>query len=218
MNLKTNKLTAGLLAVILLLSVIPFSVPVSAAENEPVLTIGTPADLQALADAVNSGESYEGKTVTLTANIDLGGESNPWTAIGTAANPFKGTFDGGYHVISGLYIASGSAVGLFGEVNGGTVQNLVVRGEVNSTSNAAGVIGKLTAGHVRNCGNEASVSGGSCVGGIRHDRLHRRRDGTALESGQGGELLQRRHRDGTRHGRRRDRRTQGVVPGAGALL
>ena len=166
MNLKINKLTAGLLAVILLLSVIPFSVPVSAAENEPVLTIGTPAELQALADAVNSGESYEGKTVTLTANIDLGGESNPWTAIGTAANPFKGTFDGGYHVISGLYIASGSAVGLFGEVNGGTVQNLVVRGEVNSTSNAAGVIGKLTAGHVRNCGNEASVSGGSCVGGV----------------------------------------------------
>ena len=110
MNLKTNKLTAGLLAVILLLSVIPFSVPVSAAENEPVLTIGTPAELQAFADAVNSGESYDGKTVTLTANIDLGGESNPWTAIGTAANPFKGTFDGGYHVISGLYIASGSAV------------------------------------------------------------------------------------------------------------
>ena len=101
--------------------------------------------MQAFADAVNSGESYDGKTVTLTANIDLGGESNPWTAIGTAANPFKGTFDGGYHVISGLYIASGSAVGLFGEVNGGTVQNLVVRGEVNGTSNAAGVIGKLTA-------------------------------------------------------------------------
>ena len=79
--------------------------------------------------------------MTLTANIDLGGESIPWTAIGTAANPFKGTFDGGYQVISGLYIASGSAVGLFGEVNGGTVQNLVVRGEVNGTSNAAGVIG-----------------------------------------------------------------------------
>ncbi|PWM37402.1 MAG: hypothetical protein DBX65_01185, partial [Oscillospiraceae bacterium] len=166
MNLKTNKLTAGLLAVILLLSVIPFSVPVSAAENEPVLTIGTPAELQAFADAVNSGESYEGKTVTLTANIDLGGESNPWTAIGTSANPFKGTFDGGYHVISGLYIASGSAVGLFGEVNGGTVQNLVVRGEVNGTSNAAGVIGKLTAGQVRNCGNEASVSGGANIGGV----------------------------------------------------
>ena len=166
MNLKTNKLTAGLLAVILLLSVIPFSVPVSAAENEPVLTIGTPAELQAFADAVNSGESYEGKTVTLTANIDLGGESNPWTAIGTAANPFKGTFDGGYHAISGLYIASGSAVGLFGEVNGGTVQNLVVRGEVNGTSDVAGVIGKLTAGQVRNCGNEASVSGGANIGGV----------------------------------------------------
>ena len=166
MNLKINKLTAGLLAVILLLSVIPFSVPASAAENEPVLTIGTPAELQAFADAVNSGESYEGKTVTLTANIDLGGESNPWTAIGTSANPFKGTFDGGYHVISGLYIASGSAVGLFGEVNGGTVQNLVVRGEVNGTSNAAGVIGKLTAGQVRNCGNEASVSGGANIGGV----------------------------------------------------
>ena len=138
MNLKTNKLTAGLLAVILLLSVIPFSASVSAAENEPVLTIGTPAELQAYADAVNSGESYEGKTVTLTANIDLGGESNPWTAIGTAANPFKGTFDGGYHVISGLYIASGSAVGLFGE---GHVAEVVGRAFAGHPARQRGTFG-----------------------------------------------------------------------------
>ena len=164
MNRKRNKLLAGFLAFLLLLSVIPATVSVSAQEAD--LTIGTLAELQAFAKAVNGGNTYEGKTVTLSADIMLGGESNPWTAIGTSANSFKGTFDGNNHVISGLYIASGSSVGFFGDVNGGTVKNLVVRGEVNGTSNVAGIVGKLTAGKVTDCGNEATVSGGTNVGGV----------------------------------------------------
>ncbi len=166
MKRRINRLTAGLLAFMLMLSVIPFAAPAYAGESDPDLTIGTPAALQAFADAVNSGNSYEGKTVKLTANLALGGDGNPWTPIGTEANPFRGTFDGGYHVISELYIASGSSVGLFGDVNGGTVMNLVVQGEVNGNSNAAGVIGSLTAGRAVNCGNEAAVSGGANVGGV----------------------------------------------------
>ncbi len=164
MNRKRNKLLAGFLAFLLLLSVIPATVSVSAQEAD--LTIGTLAELQAFAKAVNGGNTYEGKTVTLSADIMLGGESNPWTAIGTSANSFKGTFDGNNHVISGLYIASGSSVGFFGDVNGGTVKNLIVRGEVNGTSNVAGIVGKLTAGKVTDCGNEATVSGGTNVGGV----------------------------------------------------
>ena len=164
MKSNMNRILSGLLVFLMVLSGIPAIVPVSAGETD--LTIGTSSELQAFAEAVNGGNTYEGRTVTLTADIMLGGESSPWMAIGTSGSPFKGTFDGNYHVISGLYIASGSAVGFFGEVNGGTVKNLIVRGEVSGSSNVGGIVGKLTAGTVENCGNEAAVSGGANVGGV----------------------------------------------------
>ena len=107
-----------------------------------------------------------GKLVRLACNVFLGGKSAPWSPIGSSSASFKGVFDGGYHVVSGLYISSGSGIGLFGDVNGGEIRNLVVRGEVSGSANAAGIVGKLTAGKVTNCGNEADVSGGSCVGGV----------------------------------------------------
>lgn len=164
MKLKFRRRIAGLLALVMLLSVIPMTV--SADETVSELSICSVEELQAFADAVKNGQDFAGKTVLLTANLELGGESGEWTAIGTSGAPFKGTFDGNGHIISGLHIAAGSSVGFFGEVNGGTVKNLVVRGEVTGTSNVAGVVGKLTAGQVIDCGNEANVSGGSNVGGV----------------------------------------------------
>ena len=147
------------LALIMAASLITVSV---SAEETTDFSIGTLAELQAFADSAKNGETFEGQTVALTADIDLGGESNPWTPIST----FKGTFDGNGHVVSGLYIASGSTVGFFGAVNGGTIKNLVVRGSVTGSSDVAGVVGNLTAGQVINCGNEATVSGGANVGGV----------------------------------------------------
>ena len=160
MKRRIKQLLAGLLTLALMLSVVPLAVMAGAEETDTV--IASYEDLMAFADAVRDGDTFEGRIVTLTVNVYLGGESNPWTAIGTSATPFKGIFDGGYHVVSGLY----SSVGFFGNVNGGTVKNLVVRGEVKGSSNVAGVVGKLTAGTVRNCGNEADVSGGANVGGV----------------------------------------------------
>lgn len=165
-KIKRNRAFAAFLSAILSVMLILSAMPLTAAAESADVTIATAAELRQFAEDVNNGNTYEGKTVTLTADIALGGESDPWTPIGTDSASFKGTFDGGKHVVSGLYIASGSSVGLFGSVNGGTVKNLVVRGEVTGTSNAAGVVGKLTAGTVENCGNEANVSGGSNVGGV----------------------------------------------------
>ena len=132
----------------------------------PDLVIGSYGELKAFADAVNGGDDYADKLVRLDVNVELGGESNPWTPIGTSSNPFRGTFDGNYHVVSGLYIASGSSVGLFGCINGGTVKNLVVDGSVTGSGNVAAVVGKLTGGAVENCGSRASVSGGNGVAGV----------------------------------------------------
>ena len=78
----------------------------------------------------------------LVADLDLGGESSPWTPIGSFSPyaPFTGTFDGGGHTISGLYIDGNSSNrGLFGYVgSGGTVKNLNVSGSVTGGYNVGG--------------------------------------------------------------------------------
>ena len=84
----------------------------------------------------------------LTADINLGGDTNPWTPIGSGEkHAFTGTFDGDGHTISGLYINNGDSVyaGLFGYVgSGGMIKDLTVEGEITisgSTSCVGGIAG-----------------------------------------------------------------------------
>ena len=102
--------------------------------------LDTPAELVALAALVNgyevttyaNGESqiirddFQGKTITLSADIDL--SNTLWVPIGTAANPFKGTFDGDGHTIFNLQINGGrsSNIGLFGYTTDGEIKNLTI--------------------------------------------------------------------------------------------
>ncbi len=142
--------------------------------------INTLDDLKAFRDGVNSGNTYEGKYVELTGDIDL--SDIEWTPVGTGTrngksysdNAFKGIFDGKNHTISGLTITSASskdyAVGLFGVVDGGTVKNLSLTNvNINVTNSdlAGGAIGMMvnnaTADHITVGG---SVIGHDGVGGI----------------------------------------------------
>ena len=161
---RVSKLLAVAVAVIIAIS----SFPSAIATAQSDVVISTYAQLKDFADKVNGGESFEGKNIKLEVNVDLGSDSNPWTSIGTAkATSFKGNFDGGNHVISGLYInGSDSNVGFFGYVDGGTVENLTVEGNVEGSKSVGGVIGYLNVGTVKNCGNKARVKGGSMVGGV----------------------------------------------------
>lgn len=86
--------------------------------------------MQWLAEQVNGGNNFSGKTVTLTADIDLDGIE--WTPIGT--NPdsttlrFDGIFDGNNKTISNLNVnttVNGVPSGLFGAVSG-TVKNFTI--------------------------------------------------------------------------------------------
>ena len=77
------------------------------------LSISSAKELLAFSEKVNGGEDFSGKTVELTADIDLGGEGSEWTPIGSSSSAFAGIFDGNNHVISGIYISSGSNAGLF---------------------------------------------------------------------------------------------------------
>lgn len=103
--------------------------------------ISTIAELEAFRDSVNSGNTYEGKTVKLTADInmsekygaDINGEEISWTPISDFDNPFNGTFDGRGHALSGLYINSEymDLAGLFGYcTENSQILNLTVDGSI----------------------------------------------------------------------------------------
>ncbi len=111
----------------------------------------------------------------LTANINLGASAEkPWTAIGN----FTGTFDGAGYKISGLYLNAGNlgptdqGLGLFTMVGeGGTVENLTVKGKIDGTNAGVvvgGIAGKNNGGTISNCTSIVDITGSvnSPVGGI----------------------------------------------------
>lgn len=161
-------------------------------ENETKFSIGTAAELAGLAALVNgTAKDAEGKpiaavnfydettktdkTIKLTADIDLGNQA--WTPIGNGDSSFafSGTFDGNGNTISGLNVPDTNAPGLFGCIFG-TVQNLIVKGNVTVDENAdggdygegGGVVCE-NRGTVQNCGFYGSVNdetGYLFVGGV----------------------------------------------------
>ncbi len=160
-----RKTLSFIMAAALIFSSLPVALPVAAAED---FTISTAAELEAFRDSVNAGNDYSGATVTLTADIDLGGSAeHQWTPIGTKYMPFGGTFDGGGHTITGLYInqPDSSYQGLFGS-NTGTIQNLGVDGSVTGSMRVSGIVGDTAYGAIKNCYNHCAVTGVSMVGGI----------------------------------------------------
>ena len=100
-------------------------------EEKAEETIKTAQELAAFRDKVNSGLTYEGKTVTLANDIDLSsvcGESiGTWQSIGTSENCFKGIFDGNNKRIINIYLSSNSDLvnGLF-SYNDGTIKDIVI--------------------------------------------------------------------------------------------
>ncbi len=109
----------------------------SASASDTEYMIDTPVGLVRLAELVNGGETLEGKTVYLAADINMGNVEG-FAPIGNAyTNPFKGIFDGQGHTIDYLTISeSGTSVGLFGVINMATVKNLVVGANTTITTNA----------------------------------------------------------------------------------
>ena len=156
-------------------------------------TITTAAELAELAQIINgthgsiaSGiinrNNFNGKTVNLANDINLstygascnGGKG--WIPI----EGFSGTFDGNGKKITNLYIndMSGTPLGLFGSISGGTVQNLGVEDvDITGTDYVGGVVGIVmnwigyTRGTVKNCYSTGTVTGGTTtssnmVGGV----------------------------------------------------
>ena len=116
--------------------------------------VETAADLAFLSKSVSDGTTYEGKYITQTADIDLGGKA--WTSIGSNAAPFSGIYDGKGNDVTGYSGSVTSAfIGFFGclkstDTNQAAILNLNLQGKIDSwTFNAAsdalvaGLAGKL---------------------------------------------------------------------------
>ena len=141
---------------------------------EGIYEISTGAQLAWLAQQVNNKNVFSGKTVMLTADIDLGEQE--WTPIGVSfrknGKSFQGTFDGNGHIVTGLKISSGDAgnMGLFGPIygSGAIVKNLIVEGNVNmpNQSTIGGIVANNNGGTVQNCGFYGEVYGFNSVGGV----------------------------------------------------
>ena len=157
-------------------------------------TISTPEQLAGLAQLVNGGNTFEGKTITLAndivlnegvlgANGKLNGDGlnfKQWTPIGEGSQgfgtedffyyQFKGTFDGNGYTVSGIYINNENVddQGLFGKVDdGGVITNVRVEDSYFDVDNSVGGIVGENYGTVSNCSNSGTVIGtGTDVGGI----------------------------------------------------
>ena len=154
-----------------------------AAEEAVVYTAG---QLKGLAQLVNEGKTFAGKTVKLAKDIDLsalcGAKIGSWQPIGLE-NFFSGTFDGQGHSIRGLYIdlqdlQSGDAAGLFGKTSDAEIRDLTIRGsricDTGETPNAKVSVGmllgssqmNLTASKIKIAEDCSVQAAASCVGGI----------------------------------------------------
>ena len=136
-------------------------------EEDPANTvrIGTVAELKAFKEAVNvSGNSYSGKTIKLTADIDLKGEA--WEPIGQARGNgvktyFQGVFDGQGYTIKNMTIKPNAtygeganyATGFFGFVDAGdaVIKNVTFDNATIEGHHWTAVVCGYISGTIQNC-------------------------------------------------------------------
>ena len=130
--------------------------------------IKTADELQAMKD------DLDGKYILMN-DIDLSGYD--WTPIGTVdpntadlSQAFTGEFNGNGYVVRNLTInkPTENYVGLFGVVNGGTIENVGLENiNVAGGRDAGALAGGAVQGKITNCFVKgASISGTYCVGGL----------------------------------------------------
>ena len=81
-------------------------------------------DLKFLATKTNGGDSFAGKYIVLSNDINLPKEDFGVSIGNTDPKPFSGTFDGQNYTIDGYVHEGKDAVALFSRVTNGTIKNL----------------------------------------------------------------------------------------------
>lgn len=139
-------------------------------KDDPYI-ISNAAELAYFSESVKTNY-YDGKYISLTADIDLGGRE--WTPIGNNSNYLVGVFDGNGHTISHVNVnLSGTKdVGLFAKTgdsdadDSGTIMNLTVSDSaITGGENVGAVVGNGR--NVINCRSINNVVTGTLnVGGV----------------------------------------------------
>jgi len=144
---------------------------------EKPFIISTALELDELARRVNNGTGdpdartgYSGKYFELGGNITystegIGETESNYTPIGNSDNEFYGNFDGKNKTVSGIRIYRGGDnwdvdwyLGLFGYLDGGTVQNVTVSDmHITGYKYVGGIMGENYRGTVQNCHATSTV-------------------------------------------------------------
>ncbi|MEG1495854.1 MAG: S-layer homology domain-containing protein [Clostridiales bacterium] len=123
-------------------------------------------------------EDFSGKTINITADLDLGGKQNQdgtwdekagktWTAIGYDMTEFCGTLDGKMHKITNLYIETDKGYqGFIGSLGGlGVIKNVKIESGYIHSTRGFGSLGAIVStvnskqAAIYNCTNKANVTG-----------------------------------------------------------
>lgn len=95
------------------------------------------AELEKFRDLVNGGET----SICGILLSNLNNNSEEWTPIGTAENPYEGTFNGNGYKITNLYVTpDGDNRGFFGVVKNAHIMHLQIKGKIgvgNQTASTA---------------------------------------------------------------------------------
>ena len=125
-------------------------------------SLSTESQMAGLAELVNAGTSFADKTVTLAADLNLGSK---WTAIGTNANKFDGTFDGNGHKINIQKNADDEIIGVFRSTQNATLKNIVLTGSVTG-KNVGALVWSLDGGTVDNVVSHVACTSKYTIGMI----------------------------------------------------
>lgn len=127
---------------------------------------------QSIVNGTNGQTPNPAACAELTKDIDMRSIAN-FAPIGTKTDPYTGTFNGNNHSISGLTVSGSDYVGLFGYVNGATIQSInLCDSQITATGNyaAGGIVGFATgAAKIENCStNKIGIDAANSrhIGGI----------------------------------------------------
>ena len=140
--------------------------------------ISSTSDWDTFATNVNSGTTYSGQTIVLTADITI------TTGAGSSStNSFKGTFEGGGHTLTlNLTHSSGGDAWIapFKFINGATIKHLRTAGTITTDGKmAGGIVGdSWGTSTIQSCRSSVTISSSISGDGTHGGLVGRVNDGT----------------------------------------